>query len=198
MSYELMLVIQGQIPEELSKEVVNKVKNTITELGGERINEDFWGRRKLAYKIENQEHGYYDVLNFSIEAENIKKLENEIKLINEIIRYLIIKKIERVAEKPKARKEIKEKAVIARVTEKEKEEIKEKLVLEKKEGLQIPEEKKREEPKIEKDKAEKKVEEIKEVKPEEKEPKEEKVEVKTTEKERLKELDKKIDELLKE
>ena len=182
MDYELMLVLEGQIPEDLAKEVLNKVKKLIEESGGKITLEDFWGRRKLAYKIGHQEHGYYDVLNFTADPEIIKKIENEIKLIGEVVRYLIVKKPKKVLEKPKSEK----KKEMPKVLKEEKEEGVE-------ESVEKIEEKNVEEPvekPIEKPTEEPKVENLEE-KPEEKKEKKK-------EKEELKELDKKLDEILKE
>lgn len=182
--YELMLVVQGQIPEDLAKEVINKVKNIIADLGTKDTEEDFWGRRKLAYKIGSQEHGYYDLLKFSIDPENIKKLENEIKLINEVIRYLMIKKPERKLEKPRKKLEVKEeKEKLQKIEKEEKEAIEEKVEKKEEEIAKKAEIKEAKEEKIE--------EEVKEEKKEEKP-------TEIQEDERLKELDKKIDEILKE
>lgn len=192
MNYELMLVVQGQIPEDLAKEVINKVKSTVQELNGKVELEEFWGRRKLSYKIGNQEHGYYDVINFTIEPDDVKRVENEIKLIGEVIRYLIVKKTEHVSIK-KTKKKIearKDKSKFEGVEKKEEREKKEEEPKEieesklKKEGIE-------EEKKLELEK------EVKEQVKEEKK-KDKKKEVKFQEKDRMEELDKKIDEILKE
>ena len=191
-SYELMLVVQGQIPEDLAKEVINKVKSTISELGGKEGSEDFWGRRKLAYKIRSQEHGYYDVLNFSLEPEDIKKLESEIKLIGEIIRHLVIRKPEKVVAKPEKKKVVKKELP-------QKEELKEerKAPMPAPSGVGVPTDNIGKEPKEKVKVAEEKIDEKPKEEKEEK-VKETKEEEFKKEKERLKELDKKIDEILKE
>lgn len=165
--YELMIVIQGQIPEDLAKEVAGKVKKTIEDFKAKDLKEDFWGRRKLAYKINHQEHGYYDVFNFSIEGKEVENIEKELRLLNEIIRFMLIK-----------REDIKEKIV---------KKIK-KVIEEEKEGKVVIEEPAKEE-KIE-EKPE--LKELKEEKSKEKESKEESAE------DRLKGLDEKIDEILKD
>lgn len=166
--YELMLLVQGQIPEDLAKEVINKVKSMIKELGGQEISDDFWGRRKLAYKIGSQEHAYYEVLLFSILPDKVKKLENEIKLISEIIRYLFTKKDMVSAGKKESNKQKSEKV---------------------KKTVKKQETKEGDKPKKEEEIKEKEIKEEKIEKTEKKESKEE---------ERLQELDKKIDEILKD
>lgn len=196
MNYELMLVIQGQIPEDLAREVLNKVKSIIEEFKSSITLEDFWGRRKLAYKIGSQEHGYYDVLNFSIEPENIKKIENEIKLIGEVIRYLVIKKEEKVVVKKTKKVKVEaEKTKSEKSLEKKKEEEKKEKI----EEVGKPEREKKEERKEIKAKEKSKKDELEIKEPVEKEKKkEEKKEIGKEEKERLQELDRKIDEILKE
>lgn len=194
-NYELMSVVQGQIPEDLAKEVMNKIKSMVGDLGGKDLSEDFWGRRKLAYKIGGQEHGYYDVLNFQISPENVRRLEEEIKLIGEVIRYLMVVKEKKkiVIAKEKSNKE----TVF-------KKEVKEKSVEQKKiENVKIEEESLGDiqgEEKIETDESKKEEKEVKRdrEKEEKEEKKDQKSDKKEEEKERLQELDRKIDEILKD
>ncbi|MEM4260124.1 MAG: 30S ribosomal protein S6 [Candidatus Woesearchaeota archaeon] len=126
--YEMMIVVSGQLPEDLAKEITNKVKKTIEESNGLEITEDFWGRRKLSYKIQNQDHGYYAVFNFSLEPKKISELELEVKMISEIIRFIIVSDDSKNSS-VKSEKIIKEKE--KKVEKVEKEDIVEKVSKEK-------------------------------------------------------------------
>ncbi len=171
--YELMIVVQGQIPEDLAEEVNLKVKKNLEEIGAKDIKEDFWGRRKLAYKIDQQDHGYYDIFEFSIIGEKVNKIEPELKLIGEVIRHLLTKK-----EEPT--KELKDKKIkkISAIDDK-------KALLEKKEEVEVSKKEITKKPESDK-------EEITTLKKQDDNKKE------TSSRDRLKELDQKIDEILKD
>jgi small subunit ribosomal protein S6 len=50
---------------------------------------DHWGRRALAYKINNKENGYYVVARFKAEGKALPEFERALKLDEGVIRYLI-------------------------------------------------------------------------------------------------------------
>ena len=51
--YELILIIQTDLDEEIKAGVIERVKSMITESGGEIIKTDLWGSRQLAYEIQD-------------------------------------------------------------------------------------------------------------------------------------------------
>lgn len=180
--YELMIIISGQLPEDLARQISGKVKKTIEELGDKSILEDFWGRRKLAYKISGQDHGYYDVFVFSMLPEKVAKFENELKIIGEVVRFLIVKK-EKSEGKMSKKSQRKEVTKVTEESDTKETKKSEDIIAEK---VEDKEEKPKEKPKKEKISKEKPEKSDKE-KP-----------IKEEDKERLEELDKKIDEILKD
>lgn len=93
MKYELLLMIKEALTEEKAKEVFLSVKTFIASLGGKVELEDFWGKRKLAYKIAKSTDAYYALLNFTLDPKEIKKLNTKLKLENDMLRYLLVKKV---------------------------------------------------------------------------------------------------------
>jgi small subunit ribosomal protein S6 len=49
-----------------------------------------WGRRQLAYAIDDQQNGYYVVTHFSTEADRLPEFERLLKLDDDLLRYLIV------------------------------------------------------------------------------------------------------------
>lgn len=92
MNYELVYILSPKLSDEdaekKAKDLTEKFKENITEI----VLEDFWGKRDLAYPINKFEHGYYVMLQFKAEKDSINKIEAKIKLDDEIIRHLIVKK----------------------------------------------------------------------------------------------------------
>jgi small subunit ribosomal protein S6 len=90
-NYESIFIVNAEIGDDNIKTVVEKFKNlfeTSTKL--ESIDE--WGKKKLAYKIDDIGEGYYVLVNFSAEADFPQELERIYKIADEIIKYNVIRK----------------------------------------------------------------------------------------------------------
>ncbi len=90
-NYESVMIFQGDLEEEKKEALLEKIKEVISKNGGELINLESWGKKKLAYTIKkvHQEGDYY-LMNFQGEQQVISELEHLFKITEEVIRYLII------------------------------------------------------------------------------------------------------------
>jgi len=88
-TYELMFILDPDLEEEARKSVIERVKN---EIKGEVLNVEEWEKRKLAYKINHKEEGYYVVMLFRTVGDTLKELDQFLKLQGEILRHIIVKK----------------------------------------------------------------------------------------------------------
>ena len=90
--YELMTIYSSEVGDPAAKGLTQEVQNMISTLKGEVEKADFWGKRKFAYEIKSAKEGYYDVITFSMEPENLAKFKNKLRLAENIIRYLVTAK----------------------------------------------------------------------------------------------------------
>lgn len=89
--YETIFIINPTLEEESVKALVEKFKNLLqTSAQLESIDE--WGKRKLAYLINDLSEGYYVLANFSAESNFPHELERLYKITDGIIKYMVIKK----------------------------------------------------------------------------------------------------------
>lgn len=89
--YESVFIINPDLGEEAIKGLVEKIKNLLeTSAQFESVNE--WGKRLLAYPINDLKEGYYVLMTFSAAPSFPKELERIFKITDEIIKYIIIKK----------------------------------------------------------------------------------------------------------
>jgi len=86
-----MVIIKPFLPEDVRKKLLKNIKKIIANKDGKINDEDLWGKRHLAYKIDRHEEGYYVVYKIEAPGERINEIEEEIRTINDIIRYIIIK-----------------------------------------------------------------------------------------------------------
>lgn len=100
--YELMYIIPNTFTESESKKINGKTMEMITKNGGKILSNKEMGKQKLAYPIQNLSFGYYHLVFFKEgEKTDMTEINNLLKLSNEIIRFLLIKKDERVPKKKK-------------------------------------------------------------------------------------------------
>ncbi len=89
-NYELSVVLFSTLSEEEKVTALDKVKELITRFGGEITNVDDWGKRKLAYEINKQREGFYYFIQFQAETNVPAEIESRIRIMETVLRYLII------------------------------------------------------------------------------------------------------------
>lgn len=89
--YEIMLVFSVENGEEVAKELLGKF-TALIEKNGTLGEIDEWGKRKLAYPIDDEPEGYYAVVNFSAEPEFPVELERRLTITEGVLRFLNIAK----------------------------------------------------------------------------------------------------------
>lgn len=92
--YELILIVQPDLDEEPTKGVIDRVKNMITDNGGEVLKEDLWGSKKLAYEINDFREGFYVYLDVQMAPSFCTEFKQNLSYIEPIIRYMLTKKEE--------------------------------------------------------------------------------------------------------
>ncbi len=90
-SYEAVLVFSVSKGEEVTTALVEKFKTLITE-NATVENVDEWGKRKLAYLINDEAEGYYVLVNFQSEADFPAELDRITNITDGVLRSMIIKK----------------------------------------------------------------------------------------------------------
>ena len=90
--YELAVVVSAKLEDEARAEVIEKVKAMITRFGGNVTDVDEWGKRKLAYAIEDETEGYYMLVEFTSAPEFPAELDRIYKITDGVLRSMIIAK----------------------------------------------------------------------------------------------------------
>lgn len=88
--YETIFVINPELTEEATKALVEKFTGIITNNGGTIDSIDEWGKRKLAYPIEDYTEGYYVLVNFTAEKTVPAELDRVYNITDGILRSIIV------------------------------------------------------------------------------------------------------------
>lgn len=91
-NYEVLYVIDGTLSDEAIKEQVAKFSELITANGGEVVQVDEWGKRRLAYQINYKSEGYYVLMNFKSAPDFPVELERNFGINESIMRYMVERK----------------------------------------------------------------------------------------------------------
>ena len=89
--YELTVIVTTKIEDEARAAVIEKVKDIITRFGGTVTNVDEWGKKRLAYEIQKMKEGYYYFITFESNSNCPNELEQRIRIMENVIRYLCIR-----------------------------------------------------------------------------------------------------------
>jgi len=89
-TYESVAIINAALEDEQVESTISRLQETITTHGGEIIEVDKWGRKRLAYPIRKAKSGYYVVFRFNSSTDLIATLERNYRLDESVIRYLTI------------------------------------------------------------------------------------------------------------
>lgn len=89
--YEVAVVVSARIEEEERVNTVEKVKNYITRFGGTVTNVEECGKKRLAYEIQKMKEGFYYFIQFDADSECPAKMEANLRIMDNVIRYLVVK-----------------------------------------------------------------------------------------------------------
>ena len=88
--YESAVLINAALDDEAIKNLIGRIKETISTNDGEILEVEDWGRKRLAYQVKKSKIGYYAIFRFNSPPDLIPKLERYYQLDETILRYLTI------------------------------------------------------------------------------------------------------------
>ena len=89
--YELALVVSAKVEDEVRAATVEKAKEAIQTLGGQITGVDDQGKKQLAYEIQKMNEGFYYFIQFDAETTMPGELEQRLRIMDNVLRYLVVK-----------------------------------------------------------------------------------------------------------
>lgn len=90
-NYETIMILNTKASEEETKALVEKFTSLIAKNGTVETVEE-WGKRKLAYEIEDESEGYYVYVTFNSTPDFPAELDRVYKITDGVLRTLIVKR----------------------------------------------------------------------------------------------------------
>lgn len=89
--FEVIVVVDANLTDDESQEVLNRHKEIISNAGGEIRFESGWGRRRLAYEIQKQKHGIYFLLYLEADGNIIEEMLRQFKYDEKVLKFFVVK-----------------------------------------------------------------------------------------------------------
>jgi small subunit ribosomal protein S6 len=88
--YDLMLLLDPNVPEDRRSAVVDEVESMIS-AGGEVVASQDWGSRRLAYEIDHRADAGYHLFQFNGENALLERLRHSLRIMDGVLRFRIIR-----------------------------------------------------------------------------------------------------------
>ena len=95
--YEVLYIVRADFDDEKVQDAVKRVNTLIERSGGTAERTNLWGKRKLAYEVKHQMEGAFVLQDFQLEPGRVPELEAGLKITEEVLRHLIVRKPEKAA-----------------------------------------------------------------------------------------------------
>lgn len=85
-------MLDAELAEERQNEILTRARALVERGGGTWINQESWGRRKLAYEIDKKTEAHYHLLHFDCEPETLDELTRVLKITDGAMRHMAVRR----------------------------------------------------------------------------------------------------------
>src|SRR5215471_17068533 len=90
-NYEIMFIVNPNVPEEEIDKINGQLENIITSGGGKVEKIEKMGKRRLAYEVQKQREGYYVLFTIAANGDIIKECERRLRVMDAVIKYITVR-----------------------------------------------------------------------------------------------------------
>jgi len=100
--YEILYIVRADLDDDKVQDIIKRVNTLIERAGGSVERTNVWGKRKLAYEVKHQKEGSYVLQDFQIGPDRVPELEAALKITEEVLRHLVVRKPDKPTPAPVA------------------------------------------------------------------------------------------------
>ncbi|WOV87552.1 30S ribosomal protein S6 [Sporosarcina oncorhynchi] len=89
--YEIMYIMRPSLEDEAKKALITRFDEILTSNGAEIIESKEWGKRRLAYEIDELREGFYQLVTANAGTEAINEFNRLANINEDIIRHMAIR-----------------------------------------------------------------------------------------------------------
>lgn len=94
--YETIFISIADLPDDETSTLIERYHSIVENNKGVVVRVDRWGKRRLAYDIDRHTRGHYVLIDYVGKAEVVNELERNLKIDDKILRFITVKKDDRV------------------------------------------------------------------------------------------------------
>ena len=93
-AYELLYFVDPTCNEETRAAVMKRIEVALGETGKVDSVED-WGKRKLAFEVDDLTEGDYTLINFHADPEHIAELDRVLRINDAVKRHMVVRRVDK-------------------------------------------------------------------------------------------------------
>ena len=93
-AYELLFFVDPTCNEETRAAVMKRIEVALGETGKVDSVED-WGKRKLAFEVDDLTEGDYTLINFHADPEHIAELDRVLRINDAVKRHMVVRRVDK-------------------------------------------------------------------------------------------------------
>lgn len=103
--YEELFIVKPDATDEEVDQVLDQVRTSITNGGGNVDKEEKWGVRKLAYRVKKRAEGYYVLVQFTSGSNTVRELERRLRVNDSVLKFITVRIDEKLKKIEKRKKQ---------------------------------------------------------------------------------------------
>lgn len=88
--YEMTVISRSDLPEADTAKLLAKYEKLMTSDGGEILQKNAWGSRKIAFPINKHHRGVYTLYDFVGAPANLTEMERLMRIDDDVLRYMSV------------------------------------------------------------------------------------------------------------
>jgi small subunit ribosomal protein S6 len=89
-SYEVIFILDPALGDDGVEAAAAAAKATLAKSGGEVVEIQKWGKKRLAYDIKKRREGHYVYLRVQAPGKAVAELERHLKIAEPVLKYLTV------------------------------------------------------------------------------------------------------------
>ena len=85
--YETIVILDPRVSHDLAERVVQRFQEVLTRFEGRLVRVEYWGKRKLSYRIRRSDWGFYYCLHFCGSGGLVAELERNFRMLDAVMRF---------------------------------------------------------------------------------------------------------------
>ena len=94
-TYEVLYIVKPDLGEDEVEKIAKEIEAIATADGGKTITGEIWGKRKLAFEVDDLTEGDYAVVDFHATPDSIAEIDRVLRITDSVVRFMLVRREDR-------------------------------------------------------------------------------------------------------